>query len=148
MASSILQKIRKKIPNLSATVFLLAILIHCLFNTVDLIKQAQKNSQYRHAVPYQFSGDKFKGLEQIFKDVAFVGYFTNRDINDPQSNLQFSQAQFTLAPTILDNKNYAAHEYIIFDCSPLTACVEIMKELNAYPFKSSPHGIILTRKAP
>ena len=118
-----------------------------VFNSFHLYKEIKKNSRQHERRPYTFLGDKFGGLETLFKNVDAVGYYTDRSLDDPLPAAQFAQAQYIVAPTILDFNNFD-HEFILFDCSSKTIAYQKMKEVHAIPLKENKHGIILARKIP
>jgi len=65
-------------------------------------------------------------------------------MDNKKDAMQFAQAQYKLAPIILDLNNID-HKYIIFDCSNLNTAKEKIKELRLTPIRQNQFGIILTR---
>ena len=81
------------------------------------------------------------GLEKVFKDVRTVGYYTDKDLDSPLAIAQFEQAQYMLAPTILD-LNHTEYHWIILDCTSPQVAMETIKRLGLTPLKTH-NGIIL-----
>ncbi len=138
-----------KISTLKIYLRLLFIAVAALLiftNSVQLTKQIGKNHRLRKFFPYPYHGYKFSGLTEILKGVQFAGYCTdkNLDVNEPA--MQFSQAQYELAPVVLDLNN-TAHEFIFFDYLDQAAAQKKIEEIQAIPLKKNKYGIILARKA-
>ena len=77
--------------------------------------------------------------------MKYVGYFTDRDQNLDETAAEFAQAQYAIAPTILD-MNYQKHELILLDCTDETVAMAKVKELGAIPLKRNKFGIILAKQ--
>ena len=122
---------------------LLAIVI--LVNSFQLFKEITKMQKIRRIVPFYFSGSKFLGLEGILKNVKYIGYYTNKDFSVTQNVAQFSEAQYVLAPSILELNN-TDHDFILFDCTTVEVALAKIKEMRAIPLKKNQYGIILARK--
>lgn len=129
------------------SIFILALLLVIAVNLaqsfgdlLDLYSKRRKN-------PFFFSGYIFQGLEKIFKDIKYVGYYTDQSLDENSAAAKFAQAQYILAPTILD-LNSTNHEFILFDCSREEIAREKMQEIDAVPLKKNKFGIILARMPP
>ncbi len=85
------------------------------------------------------------GLTDMLRGVEYVGYFTDKDLTDKTNAAQFSQAQYILAPVILDLNN-TQRDFIIFDCTTPDVALEKIKEIDAVPLVKNKFGIILARK--
>ena len=130
---------------LAKRLFLVSLLIVIGLNFPPLSKETKKIVRIKKHLGYQFLGTKFIGLEGLFKDVDIVGYYTDKDLDQTTDAMQFSQAQYVLAPTLLDLNN-TEHEYILFDCrSDLTAFMK-MKEIKTVPLMKNQFGIILAQR--
>ena len=125
--------------------FALAIILTITLNTADLIKETYKIEKQRESIPFYFSGFKFLGLEDIFRGVSHAGYYTDKDLSVKQNAAQFAEAQYILAPTILDFNN-TDREFILFDCTTEEKALEKIRQIRAIPLKKNEHGIILARK--
>lgn len=116
------------------------------FNSYELWVDTFKVAKQRKEIPFFFSGFKFLGLEEIFHHTAYVGYYTDKDLpHDKLAAAEFGQAQYILAPTILDLNNLN-HEFILFNCSSEKIAFEKIKEIKALPMKRNSFGVILARK--
>lgn len=92
-----------------------------------------------------FPGLKFSGLEEDLTGVQAVGYITDKDLSVKENQLQFSQAQYILAPIILD-VNSLRHELFLIDCTTEPKAFAVLKAIGAVPLKKNQYGIILARK--
>ena len=125
---------------LTLTCFLIAV------NTIDFTKQILLQKKVRGLMPFYFSGGlKFSGLEETLRGVAVAGYYTDKNLKEKSVAAQFSQAQYILAPTILDLNN-TSHEFIFFDCANETESMKKIKEIGAVAVKRNNFGIILAKK--
>ena len=116
-----------------------------IMNSVSLGKYMTKFSAWRRSHPYYFTGSNFSGLQSLLRASKYVGYYTDKNLDINQHAAQFAQAQYSLAPIILDFNN-TDHDYIIFDCRNELLAILKMKEINALPFKRSILGMILAKK--
>ena len=114
----------------------------CGFLTIE---QSLKIHIARTHTPFQFHGHQFSQLQEVFNNIEYVGYYTDKDLKDSKNNMFYSQAQFVLAPTILDINN-TKHKYILFDCTSDTVALKKIIELKLKPLKRSKQGIILAGK--
>ena len=108
--------------------------------------QAIREAQDRTSVPLHSLGYQFIGLADVFKNIHHVGYFTDKDLSvnstDSQAIAQYEQAQYMLAPTVLDI-NQTQYHWVIFDCTNPLVAIEAIKKLGFTPVKAH-NGIILT----
>ena len=116
-----------------------------LLNSLDLLKETVIIREFKKSLPFRFLGLKFAGLENTFRDIPYIGYYTDKDLNEKQNAAQFAQAQYILAPTILDLNN-TDHEFILFDCTATDKALKKIREIHAAAIKKNDFGIILTRK--
>jgi len=116
-----------------------------VFNTINLVKSGLKLTKIKKIIPYQFDGYKFSGLQETFKNVKYIGYYTDKDLKETKALQQFSQAQYILAPVILDPDS-TDYPYILFDCSTDDIALKKIKELDVIPLKKNKFGIILARR--
>ncbi|MFA5059162.1 MAG: hypothetical protein WC676_00845 [Candidatus Omnitrophota bacterium] len=128
----------------SASLFLGALVIISI-HIHTLIKETTKNQQLRQNVPAQFLGYKFAGLEETLRDVRYIGYYSDKSLDDRVFAAQFAQAQYILTPAILDFNN-TDHDFILFDCSTEDIAMRKIKQIGAVPLKKNQFGIILARK--
>jgi len=135
----------RKFPSLQSLFFPVALFV-ILANAAAFLKETYQDRQNRKMAFYYFSGIKFSGLEAMFRDIPFAGYVTDKDLSQKQNAAQFSQAQYVLAPTILDLNN-TAHEFTFFDYTNKEKAMVKIKDIGAVPIKQNAFGIILARKA-
>jgi hypothetical protein len=94
---------------------------------------------------FNFAGDKFNGLQNLFKNEKYIGYYTDRNIDDPRPMMELLQAQHAVIPLILDPNNIE-HRYIIVDCANIPAAIEKFKNLGARPMTANNNGIFLVER--
>ncbi len=112
-----------------------------VFNLYQAYAQAIAQLQDHTSIPLHSLGYQFMGLENVFKHVHTVGYFTDKDLNNPLAVAQFEQAQYMLVPTVLD-LNHTQYRWVIFDCTSPQVAMEAIQHLGLTPMKAN-HGIIL-----
>lgn len=99
----------------------------------------------RRAVPYFFGGDIFSGIQGALKNEQFVGYMTDRNIEDDKTSMRFTQAQFALAPSVLDLNN-PNHRFLIMDFTDEKKAFAMAASLRIRPLKQGPQGILLAER--
>ena len=124
--------------------FTLAALILLIINLITLGLKHKKMRQARQQIPYIFMGYKFSGLKEILKNTDTVGYVTDKNMDDRNSALQFAQAQFILAPVILE-LNRTDTRYLLIDCTNPQIAREKIRKIGAVPLKMNQFGIILAK---
>ena len=127
------------------TIFFVCLILAAAFNLCTAYIQATVQLTDRTTVPLHSLGYQFMGLENVFKDIRTVGYYTDKDLTTNSTNTlaiaQFEQAQYMLAPTILD-LNHTQYHWVIFDCTTTQVAMNAIKHLGFTPLKAN-HGIIL-----
>lgn len=126
-------------------IFVLALLFVVMVNLAESFTDILDVYSQRRNNPFFFSGYRFTGLEKTFKNVKYAGYYTDKDLDESPAAANFAQAQYILAPTILD-LNAANHEFILFDCSRQEIARQKIEELKYIPLKRNKFGVILARK--
>lgn len=121
--------------------FFIFLILAALLNLFQAYANAIGQLQDRTSIPLHSLGYQFMGLENVFKGVRTVGYFTDKDLSNPLAIAQFEQAQYMLVPTVLD-LNHTQYRWVIFDCTSPQVAIEAMKRLGFIPLKMN-HGIIL-----
>ena len=133
------------LARLRSNAFLFIAVVIILINTIKSVQDIRQTQQKRKQIPFFFPGYKFSGLESIFKDIPSIGYYTDKDLDDEQHAAQFAQAQYILAPTILDWNNLD-HDLILLECSNAETAWKKIREIQAIPLKRNNFGIILARR--
>ena len=134
-----------KIKNLYAVFWVLFCAANAFILVRDILGVQQEREDSRM---FYFIGMRFSGLQGILKNVDYIGYYTDKDPADKITAAQFSQAQYILAPVILDLDN-TSHRFILFNCSIEKKAFEIIEKIGAVPLKKNQYGIVLAeRKRP
>ena len=101
------------------------------FNTFSFWQKYFQERQHPF-IPLHSLGYKFLGLDNIFKNVRYAGYYTDKDIEAPLTIAQFEQAQYTLAPTVLV-LNKTDYPFVFFDCSSPAIALKKIQEFGLRP---------------
>jgi hypothetical protein len=104
-------------------------------------EQATKLTLGPGATPLHSLSYQFQGLKPTFNNIAYAGYYTDKNIEAPASIAQYELAQYVLAPTVLV-LNETKYALIIFDCTSPQIAIEKIKELGLQPLKAN-NGLIL-----
>ena len=113
-------------------------------NITDYYQEYSRLRQKRQNGPYPFLGLQFSGLQDILQGTETIGYVTDKDLNVQQNAMQFAQAQFMLAPVVLDI-DFTGHEYILLDCSRPEITWNLINKFRLLPLRRNPFGIVLAR---
>lgn len=123
----------------------LIILLAIAGGMTEVVRGLAAAEAKRQGHPYFFGGDMFAPLKGASGAEKYIGYLTDRNINDDQVSMRFTQAQFTLAPVILDFNN-PNHRLLILDFQDEKKAVSTGIDLKARPLKRSPQGIIFAER--
>lgn len=123
----------------------LLFLVIVIINLTGAAKELSLLRQLKRQNRLYFAGIKFSGLDDILKGAQYVGYYTDKDQSDKKNSAQFSQAQYILAPAILDFNNLN-HEFILFDCTTEKKAFSKIREMRAMPLRKNRFGIILAER--
>ncbi len=126
-------------------VFLLGSFAIIVINGTTLKPNLQKIIKLQQYTPFLFDGLQFNGLNKVFKDSTFVGYYTDKDMSSLENSKHFAQAQYVLSPVILELNNFN-HEFTLFDCRTEQTAMKKIKELNLTAVKQNTSGIILAQR--
>jgi len=110
-----------------------------LVQTFQTVRTLQTKRRIR---PYTFAGDQFFPVKDFLKNERRVGYWSDRSLDDRQTAALFAQAQYVLAPSILE-LNSTDLPFVIFDCRDKTKQITIIRDLGLNPLKVSPSGLVL-----
>ena len=125
--------------------FLLCLSVVCICNVFVLRHEIVRLLAFNKDIPHQIIGYEFLQLENAFKDVEIIGYYTDGDLSEKKHGKLFAHAQYILAPTILD-LNSLNHEYILFVCSSEEIAWKKIKEIGAVALQKNPWGMILAKR--
>ncbi len=95
--------------------------------------------------PYSFGGDIFAGVKGASGQEKYIGYITDRDIKNDKVSARFTQAQFTLAPVILDFNNIN-HRLLILDFQDLKQAAALGEKMKLRLLKRSPQGLLFAER--
>ena len=139
--------IKQYIPKKRTQLYcVIALVIITIINIVVLQQELRRIKSFKQVMPHQIIGYQFAGLEEVLQGVQYVGYYTDKDIeNDKETAKLFSHAQYILAPTVLDFNN-TTHEYIIFVCSSEQIARIKIQQLKMFPIRRNKYGMILAKK--
>ena len=142
MERELLSKVKKN--SWRQLLFTITLLISTGLNSGILLKEISEGNRLRSQNPALGLGYKFAGLENIFKNESHIGYYTDKNLDDAKDAMDFANAQYRLAPVVLDLNN-TRHKFILFDCSNPATALSKIKELGLIPFKINQFGIVLTK---
>ena len=111
-------------------------------STVQLVQRTIEHRLSPAGRPLHSLSEQFVGLRKLFNQMPRAGYYTDKDLNLPLVIAQFEQAQYMLAPTLLEINNTSL-PLVIFDCSSPQIALSKIRELNLVPVSASNTGLIL-----
>ena len=120
------------------SIFLALCLILIALNTYQLIPALLQER------PIVFAGIKFAGLGEVLKNEPRVGYITDLNLEEDGNLAEYSQAQYMLAPVILEINN-AKTRFLIVNSSSDAAAFEQLQSLGLQPLKRNQFGVILAQ---
>lgn len=112
----------------------------CVLISVNVFQLFRKLSADR---PVTFAGLKFSGLGEKLKFETAVGYASDMNIKEAGPLAEFQQAQYVLAPVLLDIQQPSRHRFLLINCFDDEAAIKKLKELNARPLLRNQFGVIL-----
>jgi hypothetical protein len=118
------------------SLFLVPVTIFFMFSHF----MAKRNNLVTFEPGYQYGGliPKLAGVKKI-------GFLTNKDVSPENGSEDFLQAQYILAPRILDLNN-SNHEYNIFDYPESVYIFYMLKKLNAERITDNEYRKVLVRR--
>lgn len=117
------------------------------FNLLNIVAELARTQARRKLSPYIFYGFAFSGIDKLLTGVKAIGYYTDRDLDQNTNAAIFAQAQYMLAPVIVDLNNFD-HEFILFDCASEETAMAKIKEIGAVALKKNKLGVILAKHRP
>ena len=113
---------------------------------IGLISFGQTYWQSSHlsksALQLHHLGAQFQTFMPLLQKTRIAGYYTDKNMEHPLALAQFQQAQYTLAPTVLD-LNQTHYALVIFDGTTPEASLAAMQKLGFKPVTAGPTGIFL-----
>ena len=111
-------------------------------SSFQLVSRTIDHRLHPAAHPLHSLSQQFVGLKKPFIGVARAGYYTDKNLDLPLVIAQFEQAQYILAPTVLEI-NTTGLPLVIFDCTSPQVAIAKIKELGLVPISASNTGLIL-----
>ncbi|MBF0330754.1 MAG: hypothetical protein HQL17_02365 [Candidatus Omnitrophica bacterium] len=99
----------------------------------------------QHPKSAAFAGKKFEGIQKILAGNKYIAYYTDQNLDNPGPLMELQQAQYTLAPVILDPDSLD-HRFILINCVDVSKAIARMKEIGAKPLTANNMGIILAER--
>jgi hypothetical protein len=118
------------------TLFLAWCIIYISVNSFQLYKNLAPDH------PIGFPGIKFSGLSELLKSETKINYITDLDIKESGPLAEYEQAQYILAPLILDLSR-EPHKFLLINCSSDISALNKLKEWKARPLLRNQFGVIL-----
>lgn len=121
------------------------IILACAWGLFCSLRELSILEAKRKVQPYTFGGDIFAGVKGATGSEQYIGYMTDRDIKDDKVSARLTQAQFTLAPLILDFNN-PDHRLLILDFQDPKNLAGIGQKFTLRLLKRGPQGIALAER--
>lgn len=102
-------------------------------------------NQTTNRLPAVEPGLQFESFVPFLKGVEQAGYVTDKDMSRENNDGIYLQAQFFLAPTVLQ-LNAARPQHIIIDSTNLKFIISTMKYLNARRLTNNEYGQALLKR--
>jgi len=121
----------------------------CFFASVALnLAKSQEQLQKFHnkyggsASP--FLGIKFLGLNPFLKNAVRIGYLTDSSLDETTAAAEFAQAQYVLAPIILEFNNPDLR-FVLVNGSSIEQSLKLIRQNGLKPLKGNQFQILLTQ---
>jgi hypothetical protein len=126
---------------------IIAMVAFILTNLPVLGEEIRRLYRYNQVLDHNIIGYQFRGLEEFIpENVTFISYITDGDLQAPDRYKLFTQAQFVLAPTILDPEN-PNHQHVLLVFQDETHAWQTIKHMNRMPIlKNDNYGIIFAQR--
>ena len=122
--------------------FLVCIFLSLLISLSQLTVRAIMQYAHPAAMPLHSLAAQFTGLQSTLAHIPRAGYYTDKNMELPLAIAQFEQAQYVLAPTVLELNNTAL-PLVIFDCTSPAIALAKIKTLGFQPVSANDSGIVL-----
>ncbi len=124
--------------------FFLCFFVSVAFNLLSSHKQIQSLYRKYGKGASSFLGAKFAGLKPFLKNSQRIGYLTDQSLDEKIAAAEFAQAQYVLAPIILDFNNPNLR-FVLVNASSLSQSLELIKQHHLKPLKGNQFNILLTQ---
>jgi hypothetical protein len=133
---------------LSTKIFLIIIALIIALGSVQTVLDLIKVTGLRQQNPFVFAGEAFEGVKDIIQGEKYVSYITDKNLNIDKNIAEFSQAQFSLVPVILDLNN-PNHRFLIINCESKPRAQAVLQYYKARLIRQNNLGVMLAvREAP
>ena len=124
--------------------FCVALCAVVLTNMIVYSEEIRRILSINKVMDHQIIGFEFGGLDELMKDEEYIGYVSDKNVNDKNGSKEYAQLQYLLAPTIveLDATHY---KYTILYCNNEKICFDIAKKVGAKPLRRNQYGVIVTQ---
>ena len=137
----------KNLPHhLPKNIFFILICGTIFFNLLELPLIFKNFIQYRPLIAQYPIGAKFIPFKDIFPHTQFVSYVSDSNVHSAIGNKEFTQAQYALAPIVLDGES-TNHLYILINCSSQQKAFEELIKIKATPLKTNNRGLIAAQRS-
>jgi len=92
-------------------------------------------------------GTQFAHFNQYLKDQESIGFLTSKDMSSENNDGFFSQAQYILAPVILELNN-PKNQFNILDYEQKKHIIYAMRALKSFRVSNNEYGQALIRRKP
>ncbi len=114
-------------------------------NVAVSLEKVHSYQKEHHSYSVFLPGIKFTPLKRTIKNSRYLGYYSDKNLKDKAKKFELAQAQYFLAPTILDLEN-VNHRFILLDCTTEETAFRKMQELQAIPLMQNDLGMILAQR--
>lgn len=139
--------IMKPLPPLTLTsqISLGVLVLATMIGLVHGIAEIHHLATLRQQQPFVFAGKSLEGIRDLIRDEKYVGFISDRDMNDKNISAQFAQYQLALAPTILELNN-PRHRFLILDLQDPRHAAMVLTQTQARPLRKNNLGIIIAER--
>jgi hypothetical protein len=130
---------------LSTKIFLGITALVLMLGSVQTARELVRLTGLRQQNPFVFGGEAFAGVKDLIQDEKYVSYITDKNLSVDKNIAEFSQAQFSLAPVILDLNN-PNHRFLIINCESKPHAQAVLKYYQARPIRQNNLGVILAAR--
>ncbi len=124
--------------------FFICFFVSAALNLAKSQEQIQKFHQKYEGGASPFLGMKFSGLNPFLKNSARIGYLTDSSLDETTAAAEFAQAQYVLAPIILEFNNPDLR-FVLVNGSSLEQSLELVRQNGLKPIKGNQFQILLTQ---
>ena len=102
-------------------------------------------TRYTKGIPDWEPGQQYADFKDKLDGVKTIGFLTNRTVRPEKGSEEFLQAQYMLAPVVLDLGG-KEHEFTLLDFTEDVFIFYTLKKIQANPFHDNAYNKVLARK--